>query len=266
VARRRLGFWRRFVVILIKPFLTTLTRRTWRGMEHLPATGGLIIVPNHISHADPLISAHFVYDAGRWPQFLGKASVFKVPVAGWLLHKVRQIPVERGTLEAARSLDKLVAAVREGGAVVVYPEGTTTREPDLWPMRGKTGAARLALETGAPVVPVAMWGPERIFDPRTARLRVRPRMPVTVIAGPPVDLCRWAGATPSKETLNEMTDVIMLRLRDLVAEIRGGTPPPLWRPADGRTAKDAGRVAGQVDGRRAARTEAEITPEPGGVA
>ncbi|WFF09027.1 lysophospholipid acyltransferase family protein [Micromonospora sp. WMMD1076] len=232
MARRMLGFWRRLAVVLVKPLMTVWTRRTWRGMEHLRRDGGVILVPNHISHADPLVVAHYIYDAGRWPRFLGKASVFRVPVVGWILHRCQQIPVERGTVEAVKSLDKLVAALAEGGAVVIYPEGTTTREPDLWPMRGKTGAARLALATGAPVVPIAMVGPERMFDPRTARFGLRPRTPVTVIAGPPVDLSRWAGAAPTRPILEEMTDTIMLRIRDLVAEIRGGTPPPLWqRPA-----------------------------------
>ena len=78
--------------------------------------------------------------------------------------------------------------------MVIYPEGTTTREPDLWPMRGKTGAARLALATGAPVIPVAMWGPEQLFDPRTSKLRLRPRTPVTVVAGPPSTCAAWADA------------------------------------------------------------------------
>jgi 1-acyl-sn-glycerol-3-phosphate acyltransferase len=238
VARRRLGFWRRFAVSVVKPPLYVWTRRTWRGAEHLTGEDGVILVANHVSHADPLVLAHFVFDAGRWPHFLGKASLFKVPVVGWILHQSRQIPVERGTVDAARSLDALVAAVRDGGAVVIYPEGTTTREPDLWPMRGKTGAARLALTTGAPVIPIAMWGPERMFDPRTTRFSLRPRIPVTVVAGPPVDLSRWTGAPPTKATLDEMTEEIMLRLRDMVAEIRGGTPPPLWSAAGRRTGGD----------------------------
>ncbi|MEO3779158.1 lysophospholipid acyltransferase family protein [Micromonospora sp. B11E3] len=238
MTRRRLGFWQRFAVVVVKPVMVVWTRRTWRGMEHLRRDGGVIIVPNHLSHADPLVSAHFVYDAGRWPQFLGKASLFRLPLVGRILHWCRQIPVERGTVDAAKSLDALVAALREGGAVVIYPEGTTTREPELWPMRGKTGAARLALATGAPVIPVAMWGPERIFDPRTKRLSLRPRIPVTVVAGPPVDLSRWAGAAPTRATLEEMTDAIMLRLRDMLAEIRGGTPPPLWqRPSRSAAAR-----------------------------
>ncbi|SBT53069.1 lysophospholipid acyltransferase family protein [Micromonospora auratinigra] len=236
MGRRKLGFWPRFAVVLVKPVLTVWTRRSWRGTEQLGGDGGIIIVPNHISHADPLVAAHFIYDAGRWPQFLGKASVFRVPVIGWILHRCRQIPVERGSVDAVKSLDRLVEALDSGGAVVIYPEGTITREPDLWPMRGKTGAARLALATGAPVIPVAMVGPERMFDPKTARLGLRPRTPVTVVAGPPVDLSRWAGATPTRAILEEMTDTIMLRIRDLVAEIRGGTPPPLWeRPARTRT-------------------------------
>ncbi|MER5703337.1 lysophospholipid acyltransferase family protein [Micromonospora sp. NPDC002296] len=247
MTRRRLGFWQRFAVLLVKPVMVVWTRRTWRGMEHLRSPGGIIIVPNHLSHADPLVSAHFVYDAGRWPRFLGKASVFRVPVAGWILHRCRQIPVERGTADAVKSLDTLVAALSEGGAVVIYPEGTTTREPELWPMKGKTGAARLALATGAPVVPVAMWGPEKLFDPRTNRFSLRPRIPVTVVAGPPVDLSRWAGSTPTKATLEEMTEAIMLRLRDQLAEIRGGTPPPLWerqpRPAGPRSLPAEGGAA-----------------------
>ncbi|MEW2474832.1 lysophospholipid acyltransferase family protein [Micromonospora gifhornensis] len=234
MGRRRLGFWQWLAVVLVKPVMTIWTRRTWRGMEHLGTEGPMIIVANHMSHADPLVAAHFIYDSGRWPQFLGKASVFKVPVIGWILHRCKQIPVERGTVDAAKSLDALIKALGEGDAVIIYPEGTITREPDLWPMKGKTGAARLALATGAPVVPVVMWGPERIFDPHRSRLNLRPRIPVTVVAGPPIDLSQWAGAAPSRAVLEEMTDVIMLRLRDMLAEIRGGTPPPLWQRG-GRT-------------------------------
>jgi 1-acyl-sn-glycerol-3-phosphate acyltransferase len=139
--------------------------------------------------------------------------------------------VERGSVEAVRSLDVLVDAINEGGVVIVYPEGTTTREPDLWPMRGKTGAARLALATGAPVVPVANWGAERVFDPRTGKLRLGLRTPVSVTAGKPIDLSRWVGATPNRAVLDEITEAIMLAIRDLLTEIRAGDPPPLYEPA-----------------------------------
>jgi 1-acyl-sn-glycerol-3-phosphate acyltransferase len=222
-----LGFWRLLAVAVVKPVFTVLTRRTWRGAGNIPTSGGVILVPNHVSHADPLVAAHFVYDAGRWPQFLGKASLFRLPVLGAWLRAIRQIPVHRGTSDAGKALEAAIAAVRAGDAVIIYPEGTTTRDPDLWPMRGKTGVARLALATGAPVVPIVMWGPERIFDPRTQKLRLRPRTPVTVVAGPPLDLSRWAGAAPTPPVLHELTEHIMGRLREMLGEVRGERPPPL---------------------------------------
>ena len=230
MAQRRLGFWQRVAVFVVVPVLRLWTRRSWTGQENVPPSGGVIIAPNHISHFDPLVVAHFVFGAGRWPRFLAKASVFKVPVVGAFLRKVLQIPVERGSVEAVKSLDVLVDALRQGGAVIIYPEGTTTREPDLWPMRGKTGAARLALLTGAPVVPVAHWGAQRVFDPRTKKLSLRPWAPITATAGKPVDLSRWEGEAPTRAVLDQMTDAIMTDVRDLLGEVREAEPPPLFQP------------------------------------
>jgi 1-acyl-sn-glycerol-3-phosphate acyltransferase len=156
-------------------------------------------------------------------------------VLGPFLAAVQQIPVYRGTADAIKALDAAVVAVKGDETIIIYPEGTTTREPDLWPMRGKTGVARLWLATGAPVIPIVMWGPERIFDPRTKKIRLRPRTPVTVTAGPPLDLSHWEGAEPTATTLAQITDAIMLHLRDMLAEIRGGTPPPLYVPVKPRT-------------------------------
>jgi 1-acyl-sn-glycerol-3-phosphate acyltransferase len=230
VARRKLGFWRRAAVLVVLPPLGIWTKRTWTGQENVPPTGGIILVANHVSHFDPLVVAHFVYEAGRWPRFLTKASLWRVPAIGPFLTKTLQIPVERGSVEAVKSLDALVDALNEGGAVMIYPEGTTTREPDLWPMRGKTGAARLALLTGAPVIPIAHWGAQAVFDPRTSKFRFRLRTPVTVTAGKRIDLSEWTGEPPTRATLDQMTDAIMLDIRALVGTIREGTPPPLYDP------------------------------------
>jgi len=231
VAQRRLGFWRRLAVVLVVPVMRVWTRPTWSGQDRMPPTGGVILVPNHVSHFDPLVVAHYVYASGRWPRFLGKASLWKVPFVGFMLRKTLQIPVERGSVEAVKSLDALIEALNEGGAVLIYPEGTTTREPDLWPMRGKTGAARLALVTGAPVIPIANWGAQHVFDPRTNKLKLRLRTPVSVTTGEPVDLSRWAGEEPSKAVLDQMSDAIMLAIRDLLSDIRDGAPPALYEPA-----------------------------------
>lgn len=242
--QRGLSFWQRSAAMLVLPPLRVWTKRTWTGMENIPRTGGVIIVPNHVSHFDPLVVAHYLYSAGRWPRFLGKASLWRVPVVGAFLGKTLQIPVERGSVEAVKSLDSLVAALNEGGAVVIYPEGTTTKQPDLWPMRGKTGAARLALLTGAPVVPLAHWGAQTVFDPRTSRLKLRLRTPVQVTTGKPVDLSEWEGATPTRQVLDQMTEKIMQSISALVSELRHEQPPatlyerPGAKPAP--TAEDAG--------------------------
>jgi 1-acyl-sn-glycerol-3-phosphate acyltransferase len=230
VGRRR-GGWMRFAAAVIKPTLWILTRRTWHGQEHIPATGPVILVVSHLSHADPLMVAHYVYDRPREPRFLGKEAVFTVPFVGMVVRGAGQIPVRRASSEAAQAVDHAVAALERGECVIIYPEGTTTKDPELWPMQGKTGAARLAMLTGAPVVPVGQWGAHRIYHPITHRLRLRPRTPVTLVGGPPVDLSAYDGRPLTAALLAEVTDVIMRRVRDLVSEARGvpAPPGPLYR-------------------------------------
>lgn len=238
--RRRGGdrrtFWLLVSVCIVKPAMQLMTRRAWSGMRHIPLKGGLIFACNHISPADPLPMAHYIYNTGRHPRFLAKAGVFKLPVFGKLISWTGQIPVYRGSADAVKSLHTAIDEVNKGSAVIFYPEGTTTKEPDHWPMRGRTGIARLALETGAPVVPVTIWGPHRIFDPIRKKLRLRPRTPVEVRTGPPIDLSQWDGAAPTSETLEAMTETIMLAVRDQLADMRGEIPPPLY---DLRAAKAA---------------------------
>ena len=226
-APRRLGFWQLVAAGAVKPTLLVWTkRRNWSGLENIPREGGVILVANHASEFDPLVLANFVFDAGRWPQFLAKSSLFRIKGLGPFLRAVRQIPVYRGTADAARSLDDAVAAVRAGDAVIIYPEGTTPKSGDLWPQRGKTGVARLYLQTGAPVVPIVSWGAQAIFDPRVRKLRPRPRRPVTAVAGPPLDLSKWQGAAPTPANLYALTDEIMAVLREMLAKVRGEPAPP----------------------------------------
>ena len=194
-----------FAVALLRPLLMLLTRRRWSGAEHLVIDGGSVVVANHTSYADPLVVAHYLNDNGIHPNFLGKVEVFQVPVIGALLKAAGQIPVYRDTGQAADAYRAAVAAVNEGRCVTIYPEATLTRDPDLWPMRGKTGAARIALQTRCPVIPVAQWGAEQIIGPYSSRLDLLPRKEVIVRAGPPVDLSDLHERGISRDVLAEAT-------------------------------------------------------------
>ncbi len=223
--RQRRGWAFAFAVAVVKPLLLLFTRRRWFDGEKLPAEGGCVVVGNHISHLDPLTFAHFVYDHGRLPRYLAKAAVFEVPFVGMVIRRAGQIPVYRLTADASMAFRAAVAAVEAGECVVVYPEGTISRDPDLWPMTGKTGAARIALSTGAPVVPVAQWGANHILAPYAARPRLVPRKTISMKAGDPVDLDDLRGRPLTPEVLREATERIMDALTLLLADLRQEQPP-----------------------------------------
>lgn len=237
-----LGSSFRFAVALLKPPMTVLTRRDWQGTQWLrqgyPPSDGLVVVPNHLSWFDPLPVAHLLWDNGRPPRFLGKEAVFRVPVIGRLLHNCGQIPVYRETHVAADSVRAAVDAVKDGKTVVVYSEGTITRDPDLWPMSGKTGAARIALMGGVPVVPVAQWGPQDVMRPYAKEFKVLPRKTMHMRVGPPVDLDDLRHRTITSELLAEATDRIMDGVTQQLEELRGESSPPQrldyrsWREAN----------------------------------
>ena len=225
----------RLAVILVYPLITVLFRRRWVGLDRIPATGPAIVAVNHISYADPLIFARFIWDAGRVPRYLAKASLFRLPFPlGRIVTGAGQIPVHRDTADAAQALQGAVDALRRGEVVLIYPEGTVTRDPDFWPMQAKTGVARLALlAPDVPVVPVGQWGAQHFLNVYARKFRPLPRQQITIAAGPPVDLSDFAGSTPTSAVLHEMTDRIMVAIRDLVAEVRGEQPPAEFyrRPA-----------------------------------
>ena len=180
--------------LFVIPVLRLITKPVWRGVENIPSSGAVIVISNHISYLDPLIFAHFLYRNGRAVRFLGKASLFRVPLLGWVLRQTEQVPVEREVEGAAAlALSHASAALRAGHCVGVYPEGTLTRDPNHWPMVAKTGLARLAVVTRVPVIPCAQWGATKIMSPSTKRPKLWPRTKVTVIAGKPLDFSRWYG-------------------------------------------------------------------------
>lgn len=205
--------------------MVSVTRKDWHGQEHLPADSGFIAVSNHVTYADPLTFAHYLYDSGHPPRFLAKSTLFTAPVIGWILRAFDQVPVYRNTPRAKEAVAGGVAFLTRGDVIALFPEGTLTRDPGLWPMVARTGAARMALEADVPVIPVAQWGAHRLLGNYGKILHPIPRKRVTVVAGPPVPLDDLRGRPVTADLLREATDRIMGTLTDMVADIRGEQPP-----------------------------------------
>lgn len=231
--KREKTFGWRVLAGLVIPFLLLVGRYHVRHAERIPASGAFVFAPNHYTNFDPLTTAYVLWKHGRVPRFLAKASLFKVPILGALLRGTGQIPVERQG--AGHNRQPLAAAARlvdDGLAVVIYPEGTLTREPDLWPMRGKSGAVRTALEHGVPVIPMAHWGVQQILPRYSKKLSLFPRKDVQVVIGEPVDLDRWRGKPIDQVVLAEATEAVMVEVTKLLEGLRGETAPlERWDPS-----------------------------------
>lgn len=199
----------------------------WRfdGLDRIPNTGPAIVVGNHLSYIDPFAHAYFVVRAGRRPRFLAKAELFENPFLRMVLGGAGQIPVRRGTGDQA-PLDAATRALEAGEVVFVYPEGTSeTTDPDLSPARGKTGAVRLALATGAPIVPVATWGGQYVWR-RSGRQCVEFGRPIWLRAGEAIVLPQDAS---DASTVRRLTNDVMAELTRLVDELRAEYPKR-WAP------------------------------------
>jgi 1-acyl-sn-glycerol-3-phosphate acyltransferase len=217
--------WRGVSKLILRPLIPVLMKNDWHGQENFPATGGMILAANHLSYFDVLALSLFSDHAGRYPVFLAKSSLFDIKVLGPIIRKLGQLPVYRNQSDAALVLRDAEQGVRNGACVIFYPEATVTRDPDLWPMAAKSGAARLALATGAPVIPVAHWGAQDILPYGSAVPRLLPRKRVQVLAGPAVDLSAFEGQPLTSDNLRQATELIMADITGLLAKLRGEIPP-----------------------------------------
>ncbi len=233
--------WRIVAAILI-PILELMASWHVHDGHKVPRHGAFVLAPNHFSEIDPLITGYAMWKQGRVPRFLAKASLFRSRLLGGLLRATGQIPVERAGV--GRASDPLAAAnelVRRDLAVIIYPEGSLTRDPDLWPMRGKTGAVRMALQAGVPIIPAAHWGTQHIMARYSKKISFFPRKRVDVKFGDPVDLSEFAGRPLDSATLTAATSVVMDAVTALLEDLRGeSAPEERWDPAK-HNQKETGR-------------------------
>jgi len=214
--------------VFAKPVIGLLNiwlKRDWHGGENIPKNGPVLIVSNHISYLDALVLAHFLYKNGRAARFLGKESLFRTPIIGRIISEAGQVPVHRESDGASDAIESAVKLLELGHCVGVYPEGTLTRDENLWPMVAKTGAARIAIKSGAPVIPVAQWGDQNFIPRYSKKIGWYKRHKVSMVAGKPIDLSKWHDKADDPAAMKEATAHIMREITKLLEGIRRESAP-----------------------------------------
>jgi 1-acyl-sn-glycerol-3-phosphate acyltransferase len=202
---------------LVGPVLRLLFDLRWAGIEGIPRTGPVILAANHVSALDGVVLAYLVArQAGRPTRYLVASEFFDRRFHGFWLRTFKQIPIRRGVGDSG-ALDEAVTTVRSGTVAGIFPEGTVNPDSDGPMLRGRTGVARIALEAGAPVIPVGIWGTQARW-PRTGLTFRRPlRTTVALAFGPPVEP---HGDPSSPDDIQAFTALVMRRIVEQVATAR----------------------------------------------
>jgi 1-acyl-sn-glycerol-3-phosphate acyltransferase len=239
-SEKTVGF--RVLAGVLVPFLASIAKIEFVDPQKLPKTGAFVLSPNHYSNIDPVIMGWAVWKLGRAPRFLAKASLFRVPIVGAVLRGTGQIPVERaGAVRGSQPLQAANELADNGNAVIIYPEGTLTRDPQIWPMKGKTGAVRMALEHDLPIIPAAHWGTQAVMARYSNKISLFPRKTIRVAIGDPVDLDDFRGKPINAALLSAATELVMADITSLLERLRGETAPvERWNPA-AHNQKETGR-------------------------
>ncbi len=199
-------------------------RWSLEGLEGIPKDGPAIVAFNHISYLDPFAAAYAIDSAGRRPRFLAKSELFANPWIGWLMRGTHQIEVRRGTPSAPLALEQALLALARGEIIVIFPEGTVTFDRDLRPMPAKTGAVRLAIRSGAPLIPAGIWGTANVLPRHFKDYKMRwwPRQDLCVRVGEPMGDMAGHGDTPEEWRATGVE--LMDRIAALVAGLRPALP------------------------------------------
>ncbi|MEU8658250.1 lysophospholipid acyltransferase family protein [Actinoplanes philippinensis] len=218
----------RWLLVVARIVVFPLARlRVSGGLPEQLRDGPVILAANHVSPFDPVVIMAACHKAGIAPRFMATGGVFRAPIVGSIMRHCGHIRVDRNTAHVADALPNAAKALAENSAVLVYPEGRIGLDPWMWPERGKTGAARMAQMSGAPVLPVAQWGthavlpweaPKHLGRALLRALLTRPLVQVR-FADRPVDLTGAETGTPGAQALHA-TRLIMDALDETLAPLR----------------------------------------------
>ena len=219
----KLGGYYKVAYVGLTPILGCFTRSNLTGKENIP-TGGFILVSNHLSTMDPLVQAYRFGVLGYEVRFMAKSELFRVPVLGRILTNWGMIPVHRKAGDARNSLEAAEEALSLDRIVSFFPEGTITKDPAFWPMTFKTGAARLALKTGATILPVTQWGTQDLLDRSSRLIRFR-RSKLEMRILPPIDPRSFGESDQDKEAVSALTEELQQLVMANLGDIRQEEPP-----------------------------------------
>lgn len=217
--------WIRLCEFVMFPLTRVLGKRSFEGFEHIAVPGPVLVVANHISELDPVYTAVYLRKSGRIPHIMAKASLFRIPVVGRILTGTEMIPVERGGGQGQVGLEAAIDSLKAGHMVLIYPDGTCSRDPELWPMKPRPGVAAMALAGDFPVVPVVHWGTQDVLPYLGRGFHPFPRKKIRIVAGPPVDLAEFRGKPIDSRLVRDVSNVIQGAVRDLLAQVRGVPAP-----------------------------------------
>lgn len=231
IGEHDVGLAGRVGTLALANFVTSIERFIPMGTENIPADGPAIIAANHISYADTLMLNGYLLRNHRQPHIIVTDGLLNIPVVGSFLRSGHTIPVKRGEGAAANlpALDTAVKVLDRGDMVVIYPEGGAARGEDRWPIKAKSGLGYIALNSGAPVIPVAQWGSQEIMWRDENRKHRFARWPfgknIIVNAGKPMTFSREQFPDMEKNQQNQaVSNAVMSAVTEQLAFIRGEEP------------------------------------------